>query len=313
MKIVLLIIGLFLVFSLNSFGQWFNNFDPNRGMIVNIDYSDSSNVWQIADAAKFHNFVSCGNFSLLTDSVNDYQRGDTSYANFQVDSLDLFHNWPFVIFQWINLFEFDTLKAGGWIEISYDSGANWNNVFTDTNSMALYMGPNEIVSLDNGEMGFTGNSKGFISTSSANNPWTFEAICWSMSDTSSAFAKSVSLDFRFVFWSDTIAFRKAGWAIDDLSFYPSFIDNLSSEEKNSLLAGIKVSPNPVSDELKVLVQETMPNNLSIEIYDLNGIKVNNTRLSQVNNTIDFSNVPQGLYIYKLKTGGYLKTGKLIKN
>ncbi|QNL21660.1 T9SS type A sorting domain-containing protein [Hyphobacterium sp. CCMP332] len=302
----------FLFLSPKSQAQLYNNFDNSQDFQVVIDYSDSINIWQIADAAKFHDFVSCGNYSLVTDSVNNYPKGDTSYATFRIDSISNFYNWPFVIMNWVNLFQFDSLNAGGWIEISYDSGSSWYNVISDTNSHAEYMGSHILDTLKNGEKTFFwGKSDGFISPTTQNNQWSYEGICWSMSDTASLFAKSEVIDFRFVFWSDTGAAEQLGWAIDDISFFPSFIDFLGNKSKpdNELL---DVYPNPVKNTLFFYDKSAESGSKNIRIVSADGKEILRKNTSQSNIELDLSQMESGIYYYIFERGSEKITGKFIK-
>lgn len=72
---------------------------------------------------------------------------------------------------------------------------------------------------------------------------------------------------------------------------------------------VKVYPNPVKDILRMDAQNQVD---QIEIYDLNGKKLNAIEHSEID-TIDFSAYASGIYIIKITSGKQIQTIKLIKD
>ncbi|MEQ8360289.1 MAG: T9SS type A sorting domain-containing protein [Cytophagales bacterium] len=74
---------------------------------------------------------------------------------------------------------------------------------------------------------------------------------------------------------------------------------------------VKVFPNPVKDILNVHIAEVQGDVL-FSLYDLQGRLQFNQVLYKDKNTISISELPQGLYIYDLRTNAQVNRGKLIK-
>jgi hypothetical protein len=83
----------------------------------------------------------------------------------------------------------------------------------------------------------------------------------------------------------------------------------------SRIPGITLFPNPVKDDLTILIEGSAANSLLIEIYDLLGKKVLQEKITfttRVTN-IDLRNLAQGIYVVKLDGGeGLTDTVKLIR-
>jgi|GEM_PF-4150246 len=91
---------------------------------------------------------------------------------------------------------------------------------------------------------------------------------------------------------------------------------LSNELINKAGSDLQVFPNPVKDQLDLLVNTTSANNSKIIITDLQGnvFKTSFTPLTKGKNkiSIDLSNVPAGMYTVRLITSNNVATKKIIK-
>ncbi|WBX96433.1 T9SS type A sorting domain-containing protein [Chryseobacterium gambrini] len=81
---------------------------------------------------------------------------------------------------------------------------------------------------------------------------------------------------------------------------------LDKEERTSIISGINVFPNPVSDVLNI---KSMSRIQKADIYDISGKKIN-TVLN--GNTIDIKHIPSGSYLITIETKEGKTTKKFIK-
>lgn len=84
---------------------------------------------------------------------------------------------------------------------------------------------------------------------------------------------------------------------------------LSINEENML--AFDIYPNPSQDFLTIL----LPNEIttgSIELFDYSGKSVKSKHINSVNNTLDMSNLSQGIYIIKLNSEGKTGVQRVIK-
>lgn len=86
-------------------------------------------------------------------------------------------------------------------------------------------------------------------------------------------------------------------------------ENLSVSDLNQLEKNIKIYPNPVEDWLKI--NGILNENINLEIFDLSGKKLINSKSSILNNTLEInvSQLHKGLYVIQIKD----KNGQVIFN
>ena len=77
--------------------------------------------------------------------------------------------------------------------------------------------------------------------------------------------------------------------------------------ETELNSKIKVSPNPVSNNLSI---ETTEKDLTFQLININGQVVQSGKCDKQNHQIDFTALPQGTYILKLNNN---ETHKIIKH
>jgi len=78
----------------------------------------------------------------------------------------------------------------------------------------------------------------------------------------------------------------------------------------NLPENIKIYPNPVSNVLNISFQDNMET-AKISLFDLQGRLISNQDL-KIKNTIDVTQLPKGIYTYKLQMDSNTYTGKIIK-
>lgn len=128
--------------------------------------SDSNNIWQLGKPNKlFFDSAYSGTNAIVTDTGNSYQSTNHSYFDIKIPSKIFFKN---CVISFKHKFETDSLKDGGYIDISYDNGKNWFNVidehpiFNPGWFRTENMYSNSYYSLQNRKMGFSGKSNGWV-------------------------------------------------------------------------------------------------------------------------------------------------------
>ena len=73
---------------------------------------------------------------------------------------------------------------------------------------------------------------------------------------------------------------------------------------------IKIYPNPIIDNL--IIESSNNKLITIRIYSLNGEEVFYNDLHSLNNKLDISSLPSGLYILKINMNNISKKIRIIK-
>ena len=209
------------------------NFSSTREYLK-IDTS-KQNIWQIASPQKtFFNSAFSETKAIITDSIKSYPINNKSYFDIYIGSFNFQNYYPYSInIGFKHKFDTDTLKDGGYITISYDKGKTWMNIINDSvyyygatpknRNMNLY---SNLDTLFNGEKGFSGKSKNWISTFFG---WQAMVV-----------KKSAKTDIdttiiRFNFISDNINNNKEGWLIDDITLYSCDISGVKDSKIDDLI------------------------------------------------------------------------------
>lgn len=276
MKKLLLLISLTIV-SATSFGQysWGLNFDDttyiNR---VKIDTISNPNcIWQIGHPAKtiFNSAYSVPNV-IVTDTLNPYPTNDTSRfiikhkrpGNF-AGNMELQLDFYFKL-------NSDTLTDYGMIEASIDNGITWINLLTQDIIYNLqWDAPKPVLS---------GNT----------NDWVHYSENLALLTYTLGYADT--LLYRFTFISDSVQTNKEGWMLDGFSF--SDIWEGIPEYQNDNL--ISISPNPVSDELRIHTTK-IADKQTIQILNYTGqVLYDNSNF--IGTTLDTRQLANGIYLLK---------------
>lgn len=248
-------------------------------------------MWQVGTPQKviFHEAYSPSR-AMVTDTLNPYPNNNLSYFQFMVTP----QNLPFPIFPLSIFLGFkhkinsDSLKDGGYITVSYDKGASWENVINSNPPFfGFYMNTNIYTqndSLINGQLGFSGTDTSWKTTN----------IGWPLMGVKSS-AQYDTILFRFNFISDSIQTNKDGWMIDDIRLYAVFYSGL---EKKSLLPS-QAFPNPCNQE--ICFRTNAPsNNQRLSIYNANGICVFQRNVGSMQTfCFDSSQLTNGIYLAKI--------------
>lgn len=209
---------------------------------------DTSSHWEVGGTNKPYfsdNFTGNG---IMTDTLDFYCDADTSY--FQLDFTGMLNYYDdyggqALSVEFTHKMQTDTLKDGGFITISLDSGQTWQNVAdmdenpwgADYEGMVKHNIYGISDTLFNGEKGFSG---------------TFE---WKTSGIQIIFMfplKSLNTDpmMRFNFISDSNASNKEGWIIDSLIIAEQYLGS-NLDEFHSDQLKMAVYPNPSGDVVNV--------------------------------------------------------------
>ena len=273
------ILWLIILLNVKSFAQQYEKeftwdlirFDSTY-QYVQIDTS-KQNIWQIGTPYKVY-FDSAYSIKrgIITDSINFYPINNYSYFDLFIGVFNYNNYYPYDIFiEFKHKFDTNSLYDGGYLTISYDKGKTWTNIIEDLNSWCskpqlenenLY---SESDTLFNGEKGFSGNSKGWIST------W----FAWYECLVKSTYADvSDTMILRFNFISDEINTNKEGWLIDDIRLYSVELGGAINESDNDEL--IKIYPNPVNSNI-IIDLRTHYDAINIELIDMSGKSVYNNQ------------------------------------
>ena len=283
------LLSFFTVLTLTLFGQS----DPNTGIVeiitfdypndttfvlLEIDSSDSNNIWQIGVPQKtvFNQANSSPNV-IITDTINKYPISDTSSFTVRYNSF----NCPAVFGNYY--VDSDSLNDFGLIEISIDSGQTWINVLEDT----LNYSPSKPT--------LTGSSNGWQSFELDLNSYAIET-----------YENLFILKFTFI--SDSIDTQQEGLMFDDLSFCISV--NTKNLFANNAL---KVFPNPATDLLNFQLEEPI-NNAEIRIYSTLGQLIATQNINDTNTQFNVSDWQKGMYFYGIFIENEMvKSGQVLIN
>lgn len=128
---------------------------------------------------------------------------------------------------------------------------------------------------------------------------------------SSNFAINVTLRRNGDISSPNIAFDKQGeWT----SFSENTFDGIGNYTStlsidNNILKSFKMFPNPTNN---TKIYFSVTEEVSINIYTVLGKLVKSTKVSQIKNSVDISNLSKGFYLVKINSGKQFITKKLIK-
>lgn len=228
-----------------------------------ISFTDSSQtLWQIGKPSKpYFDTAYSKPYAMVTDTINPYPKGVNAY--FDLVLLNRIYSNMIVGFK--HKYQSDTLKDGGYIEVSYDSGKNWNNVIDDkaVHQPRFFNMKNMYSQKDS----LTMNYKGFSGTSDG---WIYSQIQWVwLLHLDGIIPEELQLRFHFI--SDTIGNEKSGWMIDNILV--SYADLGSSVKKMKEPNVLHYFPNPLIDESIFKFENLKKEKFTLQLFDNKGILV----------------------------------------
>ncbi|HXB11791.1 MAG TPA: T9SS type A sorting domain-containing protein [Bacteroidia bacterium] len=285
MKKALLVLSVIGLGCISAKSQVSINFESNR-QYVHIDTAQHPNVWQIGKPQKPSFFDSAYSVpdAILTDTINLYPVKNVS--SFIVGMKTFLPTWPSLDFYY--KYDLDSLHAGGYIEVSFDTGRTWANISTVGYNYQYNGGK-----IDNGTTpAFTGKSNG----------WQYFSQIVGKCNDMPPYYDTVLI--RFTFQSDSIAIRKDGWMIDNITCTPQVCEAVQNYQAS--LGRVDVYPNPASTEvsLKYRLSSGISSGM-LNLYTPLGQLIRSTEVSANSGTIteDVSALAGGIYYYSLIVEG----------
>ncbi len=250
------------------------------------------NIWEIGAPAKtIFNSAYNGEQVILTGISQGYTENNHSHFDLIISYFNVDHFPYSVYFEFNHKYDTDAGKDGGYIEVSHDNGANWENVMEDYVSCLNPADPyrtRNLYSLEdtlfNGEPGFSGNSGGWVNT----------RFGWEECLVKNVSEPYDTMIIRFNFISDNEGSDKEGWMIDDIRLYST---KLSGDVENLNMRNYLVYPNPASEVL--YIQSLNGERISsIQLMNLNGQLI---RTALGKNFMPVQDIGEGVYILRAET------------
>jgi hypothetical protein len=156
------------------------------------------------------------------------------------------------------------------------------------------------------------NSKGFYVETSANSKtWTNAGFVNSQSSNGqSEIQLNYSSLINTVGLNSDLLFIRLKQVDLDGQFYYSHAVIVNLTNKTILNDVVKISPNPVQDILQVNINANATDEVNVALYDVFGRAIETVSL--INNQIDMSTLPSGIYMLKVNINGVVLTERIIK-
>jgi hypothetical protein len=253
---------------------------------------DTNSLWQIGHSNKTF---------LQPNSAQNVLITDTS-ANYPIHAESSFEiHWPAhenSIFNFILSFDHsmdsDSSHDGGRIEISYDYGQTWVDIYDDAITNVAFNTENfysQSDTLYDGKAGFSGHFSNRHSV-----------LQWVWIIPLKSFPTD-TMYYRFSFKSDSLDHNKEGWLIENIHFaFADMQGGISTEP----VSYFELSPNPSSEVVQI---QTALKEFELAIYALNGTQIESFGNEKTLNVSGFS---PGVYLLQMLTPeGKTSTKKLL--
>ena len=243
---------------------------------------DSDKVWNIEIPIYKDPFIK--DFAIYTDTNTFYNKNLNSCFSIEFVLQGLNYNIYHIEFK----HKYDLQRGNdlGTVEISYDRGENWNNIFSDSIFMAEghylenFYDSNDSSIFFN-DIGFTGIKSKYEWSSINLLPYNSNLNKWSvLNDTAK---------IRFCIKSDSVNSNNVGWIISD--FFLGWTILHSTQEQKSKSNQFKVI-NLNHNRYRIASQSMIS---KIELIDINGRALNTFMDAE----IDLSNYSKGLYFLRI--------------
>ena len=266
-----------------------------------ITIPESNTAWEIGIPYKSGmNDTYDGFPALVTGLENNYSLNSSDYFEVKIPYMYI---WGEGILSFWHKYDTDSLKDGGFIELSRDGGNTWANLVNSKFGISciyngLYSSKDTI---DGGIPAFTGKS----------DSWQKVELYWwwmALTHTKSA-GSSDGIILRFKFISGTDSKPKGGWEINHFEFNGYDVSGGMDYVSNR---SIVVSPNPANDKIKISIPD-FNSNLIFRLYSQNGIKLLDIPLTMNSTAVSIKNFANGVYIYTIARDNVLiKSGQIVK-
>jgi hypothetical protein len=247
----------------------------------------ADSAWEIATPTSTNlNSVSSGTKAYCVGANANYPANATAYLHSRCYDLTTITN-PILNFQMAFRIELDwdvlymqySLDGTNWQLLGTAADNNWYNSTSSTNALTI------------------GNQWTGIAD-------TMQAYSYDLT----AFTNETSIQFRFLFASDTTV-EEEGVVIDDF-----VINGTMLSVENTLENSLFIHPNPSNGIFKISWNNGLAAIRSMQIYDISGklIKTINQDFSGLNNyELDLNNLSKGLYLLKMQSDKTQITKKII--
>ncbi len=265
-----------------------------------IRFSDSAHtLWQVGKPSKpfFGNAYSAP-FAIMTDSVEAYPKAMDTYFD-----LILPQWYPNVIVGFKHKYETDANRDGGYIEVSYDSGRNWNNVIDEKkvhNPMMFYL-----ENMYQAQDSLAGGINGFSGLQST---WLYSRMQWVwLVPLFGPPPRPLYLRFHFI--SDTLESHKSGWIVDDIMIS---IADMGTGIGRVNKAKLRYYPNPMSTETTFMFPNLKKEAISFQLFNSQGQMVKTQcRFYADKLILERGELNSGLYYFRiLSENGFQASGSL---
>jgi len=259
--------------------------------------SNPNNVWQIGIPQKqlLYNAFSNPNV-IITDTINSYPVSDTS-------SFEIIHlaeqglSWGYgaVVSGYYSVYS-DEPGDYGKIEFSPDNGITWIDLINDSLGTQC---PN----WDTQKPVLTGNSNG----------WQYFDVWFGCIASSISIQLGDTVIYRFTWISDSIPSNKDGLMFDNLNF-ADWAEGIEELQSNHLL---HLSPNPVSTELHITLDEPINNGtVSLMSYEGKpclpaGKVIMHQQINNTSATLDLSAIAPGMYYVLFRSEKIVAVKKVV--
>ena len=287
MKTIKAILSLFLtVATIQMYAQserQANNFDTEGTLEIMIDSTSADTIWQIGIPQKsVLNETSSQPNALMTDTLNTYPVNTN--ASFTVEMSEFtMEFFPYIQLEWFYKTDFEDAVDGGIIEVSYDLGQTWSNIFTDTIYRPEVVGTYQYDTLHNQVAGMTGTSE-----------LSWMAICWGTAIGSPP-ADIENVQVRFTMTTDSVDSQHDGWLIDNFNVGLLVIGSTANRVN---FKNMTVYPNPALNEIELNIAEIINEDVDVYIYDNAGQIIYSEKAAmygEVKHKVNVSNFPKGIY------------------
>lgn len=301
MKKISLLISVFLAVSVTMYSQSHEDttvvelitFESESAYFV--QGTPTTNSWQIGQPSKtLFNAAYSGTYAIVTDTMNPYPANNHSWFDLRIN-LNEYYWFINLGIGFYHKIQTESNKAGGYITVSYDKGATWNNIVNDSvcpfifsptypcfSNVNLYSS-NDF--LFNGESGFSGTIS----------EWQYVEFYWYIRMVTKFPNEVDTLLIRFNFISDSSASELDGWMIDDIRlFYNHFNGGISGNEAQK---NLQAFPNP-ANENTVIRTMNRQKIMKAEIYAVNGKLVKEEAVQNTEFQFNKGNFEPGIYFIR---------------
>ena len=271
--------------------------------------TSAQNIWQIGQPQKvFFDSAYSPKNAIVTDTVDTYPANNHSWFDIYVGKFNNDYYPNIVFFEMKHKFDTDSLE-GGYISVSWDNGATWNNIIHDTayhEFMSFGAFPGMYINsydtnlylpddtLFNGQPGFSGHSQG----------WKKTIFSWYLMAVKKMYPDTMRVRFNFV--SDSVDNGKEGWMIDDIKLYTV---KMASGINERFSGQFEVFPNPATTSLKITSDKILIE--TVELYNLKGQKLLKKSVRNKNADINVSTYEAGVYLLVIHTNNGIASKRIL--